>query len=58
MAFIGLSLIHAVGMAIGYGLDDLGVGVRVPIGSRILTSPCRPLSLVSNVYRWLLPPEV
>jgi hypothetical protein len=24
-----------VGIAIGYGLDDRGVGVRVPVGSRI-----------------------
>jgi hypothetical protein len=29
----------AVGIATGYGLDDLGVGVPVPVGSRILTSP-------------------
>jgi hypothetical protein len=27
----------AVGLATGYGLDDRGVGVRVPIGSRIFT---------------------
>jgi hypothetical protein len=26
----------AVGIATGYGLDDRGVGVRVPVGSRIL----------------------
>jgi hypothetical protein len=25
----------AVGIAIGYWLDDRGVGVRVPVGSRI-----------------------
>jgi hypothetical protein len=25
----------AVGIATGYGLDDRGVGVRVPVGSRI-----------------------
>jgi hypothetical protein len=28
--------------AIGYGLDDLGVGVRVPVGSSIFSSPNRP----------------
>jgi hypothetical protein len=30
------------GIAIGYRLDEQGVGVRVPVGSRIFTSPCRP----------------
>jgi hypothetical protein len=28
----------AVGTATGYGLDDRGVGVRVPVGSRIFSS--------------------
>jgi hypothetical protein len=28
------------GDATGYGLDDREVGVRVPVGSRIFTSPC------------------
>jgi hypothetical protein len=42
----------AVGIATGYGLDDRGVGVRVPVGS----SPRRPdglwgpPNLVSNGY--------
>jgi hypothetical protein len=31
-----------VGIATGYGLDDQGVGVRVPVGAGIFTSPCRP----------------
>jgi hypothetical protein len=31
-----------VGIATGYGLDDRGVGVRVPVGSRIFSSPRRP----------------
>jgi hypothetical protein len=26
----------------GYRLDDQGVGVRVPVGARIITSPCSP----------------
>jgi hypothetical protein len=30
-----------VGIATSYGLDDRGVGVRVPVGSRIFSSPCR-----------------
>jgi hypothetical protein len=30
------------GMATGYGLDYWGVGVRVPLGSRIFFSPRRP----------------
>jgi hypothetical protein len=31
----------AVGVVIDYGLDDQGVGVRVPVGSRIFSSPHR-----------------
>jgi hypothetical protein len=31
-----------VGIATSYGLDDRGVGVQVPVGVRILTSPNRP----------------
>jgi hypothetical protein len=31
-----------VGIATGYGLDDRVVGVRVPVGSRIFSSPRRP----------------
>jgi hypothetical protein len=44
----------AVGIATGYGLDDLEVGVQVPLGSRIFSSPrrpnrfCRPPCLLSN----------
>jgi hypothetical protein len=42
--------------ATGYKLDDLGVGVRVPVGARIFSSPRRPdrlwgpPSLLSNGY--------
>jgi hypothetical protein len=32
----------AVGISNGYGLDDRGVGVRVPVGANIFSSPCRP----------------
>jgi hypothetical protein len=32
----------AFGIATGYGLDDRGVGVRVPVGARIFSSPRRP----------------
>jgi hypothetical protein len=44
-------------IATGYGLDDRGVGVRVPLGSRIFSSPRRPErlwvppNLLSNGYR-------
>jgi hypothetical protein len=31
-----------VGIATSYGQDDRGVGVRVPVGSRIFCSPHRP----------------
>jgi hypothetical protein len=46
-----------VGIATGYGLDDRGIGVRVPVGSRIFSFPQRPdrlwgpPSLLSNGYR-------
>jgi hypothetical protein len=46
----------AVGIPTGYGMDDQGVGVRVPVWARIFTSPRRPdrlwgpSSLLSNVY--------
>jgi hypothetical protein len=51
----------SVGIATCYGLDDRGVGVRVPVGPRIFPSPRRtgPLwgapSLLSNGYRGLFP---
>jgi hypothetical protein len=31
-----------VGIATGYGMDDGEVGVRVPVGSRVFSSPRRP----------------
>jgi hypothetical protein len=51
----------AVGIATAYGLDDQGVGVRVPVGAIIFTAPCRPdrlwdpPSLLSNGYRGHFP---
>jgi hypothetical protein len=51
----------AVGIATGYGLDDRGIGVRVPVGSRIFSSrscPDRlwgPPNLLFNGYRVLFP---
>jgi hypothetical protein len=50
-----------VGIATGYGLYDRGVGVRVPVVSRIFTSPNHPdrlwgpPNLLSNGYRRLSP---
>jgi hypothetical protein len=52
----------AVGIATGYVLDDLGVRVRVPVGSRIFSSPNRPdrlwgpPNLLSNGYRGVTRP--
>jgi hypothetical protein len=51
-----------VGIASGYGLDDRGVGVRVPVGSRFFSSPLRPdrlwgpPHLLSNGTGRLFPP--
>jgi hypothetical protein len=51
----------SVGIATGYGLDDWGVGVRVPVASRIFSSARRPDRLwgppnpLSNGYRGHFP---
>jgi hypothetical protein len=50
-----------VGIATGYGLDDRGIGVQIPIGSRIFSSPrlsdrlWGPPNLLSNGYWELFP---
>jgi hypothetical protein len=36
----------SVGIVTGYGLDDRGVGVRIPVGSRIFCSPQCPHRLL------------
>jgi hypothetical protein len=49
----------SVGIETGYVLDDRGVGVQVPAGARVFSSPrCPdrfwgPPSLLSNGYRGL-----
>jgi hypothetical protein len=48
-----------VGIATGYGLDDRGVGVRVPVEPRVFSSLSHrdriwgPPNLLSNAYRGL-----
>jgi hypothetical protein len=51
------SLDRAVGIATGYGLDDRGVGVRVPVGSRIFlfSASCRPvLGSTQPPIQWIV----
>jgi hypothetical protein len=43
-----------VRIATGYGLDDRGVAVRVPVESRIFSMLSRP-SFLSNGYGGLFP---
>jgi hypothetical protein len=46
----------AVGIATGYGLDDRGVGVRVPVGSRIFfysTSSRPALGPMQPLIQWV-----
>jgi hypothetical protein len=42
----------AVSIATSYGLDDRGVGVRIPVGSKIISSPLwGPPNILFNGYR-------
>jgi hypothetical protein len=41
LPFYGAGITQSV-LATGYGLDDQGLGVQVPVGARIFTSPCCP----------------
>jgi hypothetical protein len=48
------SMDSVVGITTGSGMDDWGVGVRIPIGSRIFSYPdwlWGPPSLLANWYR-------
>jgi hypothetical protein len=64
LSFIMGSRDSVVGIATGYALEDRGFGVRVPVGSRIFSSPRRPdrfwgpRDLLSNGYCGFFPPGV
>jgi hypothetical protein len=59
--FIVRSRDRAVGIATDYGVDGRGVGVPVPVGARIFSSPRRPdwlwcpPNLLSNGYQGIFP---
>jgi hypothetical protein len=59
--FVTESRDSSVGIATGYGLDDRGFGVGVPVWTRIFTPPFRPdwlwspSSLLSNRHRGPFP---
>jgi hypothetical protein len=59
LIYIYLTNLIGAGIATGYGLEDGGVGVWVPVGSRIFSSPrrpdrlCGPPNLLDNGYRGL-----
>jgi hypothetical protein len=42
-----------VGIATSSGLDDRGVGIRVPVGSRIFSSPDRPDRSMQPPIQWV-----
>jgi hypothetical protein len=48
----------------GYGLEDRGIGVRVPVETKMFTSPCRPdwlcgsPNLLANGYQGVLLPRI
>jgi hypothetical protein len=60
--YLGMSRDSTVSITTGYGLDDRGVGVRVPIGSRIFFTSSRPaLGPIQPPIQWVtgaLIPEV
>jgi hypothetical protein len=62
--FKTISRDSVVDIATCYGVDDLGVVVRVPVGSRIFSSPCLPdrlwgrPNLLSNGYWGIISPGV
>jgi hypothetical protein len=43
----------AVGIATNYGLDDRGVGIRVPVGSRIFSTSSRPALGSAQPIQWV-----
>jgi hypothetical protein len=53
-----------VSIATGYGMDDRGIGFRVPVGSRIFSFPRRPdqlwgpPNLLFNGFRGLFPWDI
>jgi hypothetical protein len=45
----------AVGIATGYGLDNQGVGFRVPVGARIFSTASRPaLPSTQPLMQWVM----
>jgi hypothetical protein len=53
LSYIFYNRDSSVGIATGYGLNDRGVRVQVPIGARMLSSPYLPVLYWGPPIQWI-----